>query len=153
MIDYEKRFIELTKGVSRCIPDLSEEFPNATGFEKAVIAMRQKGWTYGEIQKALGMPSKKNIREALLKWSPDLIDNSKKKNITVSNIEAELYNILCHINKEDFVIEDESWKFFIKDKKVTYVDSWGDEGLFKDFDTSTQSQLLNQIKEQIYEES
>ena len=43
MVDYEKRFIELTKGVSRCIPDLSEEFPNATGFEKAVVAMRQKG--------------------------------------------------------------------------------------------------------------
>ena len=43
MIDYEKKYLELTQGVTKCIEDISNEFPNATGFEKAVIAMRRKG--------------------------------------------------------------------------------------------------------------
>ena len=151
MVDYEKRFIELTKGISKCIPDVSEEFPDASPFEKSVIALRRQGWTYGDIQKKLGMPSKKDIRSALLKWSPDLIDNSQKKIILISSYESELYNILHHISKRTFIIEGEEWNFFIENKKVKYIDSWGDDGIFNDLDNATQSQLLNQIKEQINE--
>ena len=43
MLNYEKKYLELTQGVTKCIDDISSEFPKATGFEKAVIAMRRKG--------------------------------------------------------------------------------------------------------------
>ena len=79
MLDYEKKYVDLTSGINKCIPDISKEFPNASGFEKAVISMRRLGWNYGDIQKKLGMPSKKQIRQALLSWCPELIDNSKVK--------------------------------------------------------------------------
>ena len=53
------------------------------------------------------MPSKKMIRNALLKWAPELIDNSKSKIIKISEWESELYNILAHTNKTSFEFEDE----------------------------------------------
>ena len=43
MVDYEKKYLELTRGILKCIPDVSEEFPNANGFEKAIISMRKLG--------------------------------------------------------------------------------------------------------------
>ena len=43
MLDYDKKYLELTQGVTKCIDDISDEFPEATGFEKAVIALRRKG--------------------------------------------------------------------------------------------------------------
>lgn len=43
MIDYEKKYVDLTSGLNKCIPDISNEFLNANGFEKAVIAMRRLG--------------------------------------------------------------------------------------------------------------
>lgn len=43
MLDYERKYLDLTSGLNKCIPDISQEFPNANGFEKSVIAMRQKG--------------------------------------------------------------------------------------------------------------
>ena len=151
MLDYEKKYLELTQGVTKCIDDVSNEFIEATGFEKAVIAMRRLGWSYADIQKKLGMPSKKDIRSALLKWSPELIDNSKKKIISISSYESELYNLIKGLNQSKFIIEDEEWLFFIKDNKLKYIDSWGDEDFFSGLDNSIQSQLLNQIKDQINE--
>lgn len=43
MLDYEKKYVDLTSGLNKCIPDISDQFPDASGFEKSVIAMRQKG--------------------------------------------------------------------------------------------------------------
>lgn len=43
MLDYEKKYLELTRGITKCINDISDEFPKANGFEKAIIAMRRNG--------------------------------------------------------------------------------------------------------------
>jgi hypothetical protein len=43
MVDYEKKYLDLTTGFMKCIEDISDEFPKATGFDKAVIALRRKG--------------------------------------------------------------------------------------------------------------
>lgn len=43
MPDYEKRYLQLTEGFTKCIDDISDEFPEATAFEKAVIALRRNG--------------------------------------------------------------------------------------------------------------
>lgn len=149
MLDYEKKYVDLTSGLNKCIPDISDQFPDASGFEKSVIAMRQKGWTYEEIQKKLGMPSKKSIRQALLKWAPDLIDNSLQKVIKISQWESELYDILVHTNRTSFEIEDEDWIFEIIDHKIHYEEPWGSEGLFHDLNDIMKQQILISIKNQL----
>lgn len=147
MLDYEKKYLQLTQLFG--VKDISDEFPNANGFEKSVIAMRQNGWTYEEIQKKLGMPSKKSIRNVLLKWSPDLIDNSLKKKIEVSQWEAELYDILSHTNRTTFEFEGEDWVFEIIDHKINYEDAWGTTGLFHDLNDIMKQQILISIKNQL----
>jgi hypothetical protein len=111
--------------------------------------MRQKGWTYEEIQKKLGMPSKKSIRQALLKWAPDLIDNSLQKVIKVSQWESELYDILRRTSRTTFEFEGEDWVFEIVDHKITYEDAWGITGLFHDLNDIMKQQILIAIKEQL----
>lgn len=149
MVDYEKKYLELTRGILKCIPDVSEEFPNANGFEKAIISMRKLGWSYGDIQLKLGMPSKKQIRTVLLKWAPELIDNSKKKVIEISEYESELYNIIKSKGSSVFEIEGEEWKFFLRQNELWCIDSWDEEFKFSNYNTITQAQILNQIKEQL----
>ena len=149
MLDYEKKYVDLTSGINKCIPDISQQFPNADGFEKSVIAMRQKGWSYGEIQNKLGMPSKKSIRQALLKWAPHLIDNSIKKVIDISEWESTLYNILSHSDRTIFEFEGDDWEFKIIDHKINYEDPYGYKGLFHDLNDIMKQQILIAIKNQI----
>lgn len=149
MLDYEKKYLDLTSGLNKCIPDISNQFPDANGFEKAVIAMRQQKWSYEQIQKKLGMPSKKSIRQALLKWVPELIDNSIQKTTKVSQWEAELYDILSHTNQTTFEFEGEDWVFEIVDHKINFEDSWGYHGLFHDLNDIMKQQILIAIKEQL----
>ena len=149
MLDYEKKYLDLTSGLNQCIPDVSSDFPDADGFEKAVISMRKLGWNYGNIQKVLGMPSKKSIRNVLLKWCPELIDNSKKKIVTVSSNESELYNILAHTDKIDFEIEGEDCKFYIENHKIIFEDWDGFKMEYSKLDPVSQTQFLIQIKEQL----
>lgn len=41
--------------------------------EEKIISLRKEGYTYKGIQLKLGNPSKKYIREVLLKYSPELV--------------------------------------------------------------------------------
>lgn len=43
MIDYEKKYREYTSGILKCIPDVSQEYPDCNGFEKSIISMRKQG--------------------------------------------------------------------------------------------------------------
>lgn len=148
MLDYEKKYLQLTQMFG--VKDISDEFPNANGFEKSVIALRRNGWNYGDIQQKLGMPPKKQIRAALLKWAPELIDNSKTKIITVSTPESELYNIIKSHNNEIFDMWGDKWNLFIQDNKLLYTDKTG-TWEFSDWDENTQSQILDEIKNQLNE--
>lgn len=148
MIDYEKKYLQLTQLFG--VKDISNEFPEANGFEKSVISLRRNGWNYGDIQQKLGMPPKKQIRAALLKWAPELIDNSKTKIITVSIPESELYNIIKSHNNEIFDIWGEKWTLFIQNNKLFYTDKTG-TWEFSDWDENTQAQILYEIKNQLNE--
>lgn len=150
-MDYEKKYVELTQGFMKCIDDISEEFPDATGFEKIIIGLRRKGWNYGDIQCKLGMPPKKEIRAVLLKWAPELIDNSKTKVVKIPATVSELYNIIRKHNNEVFDIWTEKWTFYIKDHKLYYKDEREKEWEFEDWDINSQFQIIEQIKEQINE--
>lgn len=54
--------------------DLISSYKDASDFEKAILALRNNSYSYAEIQRALGNPSKKMIRQILLKYDPELID-------------------------------------------------------------------------------
>jgi len=54
--------------------DLVSQYKDASELEKAILALRNNSYSYGEIQRALGNPSKKTIRQILLKYDPELID-------------------------------------------------------------------------------
>lgn len=148
-MDYEKKYKEITIGLLKCTDNIDNEYPDCNGFEKSVISLRRNGWTYDAIQKKLGMPSKKEISSALKKWAPELIDNSKKKYISVSKWESELYNILSHTDRVDYEIEDEDSKFFIRDHKIIYVDWSGEEIEFNKLNDVMQQQFLIAIKQQL----
>ena len=42
MLDYEKKYQQLTSGLN-LISDVSQEYPDCNGFEKSIISMRQEG--------------------------------------------------------------------------------------------------------------
>lgn len=56
------------------ILQLKEQYPEIDDFKAAVILLRRQKFSYGSIQKQLGNPSKKVIREILLRYEPQLID-------------------------------------------------------------------------------
>lgn len=148
-MDYEKKYKEITEGFFSCVEDVSDLYPDCDYFEKCVLAFRKANWTFGNIQKALGMPSKKSISAVLKKWDPDLTDNSKKKVILVSKCESELYNLVR--TPRDFIIDDEKWTFFINDAhEIVYING-SDINKYRDWDETIQYQILNQIKQQINE--
>lgn len=125
------------------LKDISNDFPECTDFEKIIILLRQNGWTYGDIQKNLGMPPKKEIRNVLLKWAPELIDNSKTKIVKLSTPYSEIYNILSHTDKKIWCVFGENVELYIKDNKIYY------DGDLLDYYTEVEhSQILNEIKDE-----
>ena len=144
-MDYEKKYIDLTSGLNKCIPDISDEFPNANGFEKAVTAMRQRGWTYTEIQKKLGMPSKKDIRNALLNTNPDLIDNSQKK-VIYNNLKSRLAGILNTCKQWEFDLDELGLSQFEDiNGELWITDEFGDRYKFDGLDERTKKSILINI--------
>jgi hypothetical protein len=83
-----------------------------------------------------------------LKWAPELIDNSKTKVIKISTFESELYNIIKSHNNEVFEVWGEPWTFFIDNNELMYRDGDG-VWKFSDWDDISQSQILNEVKEQL----
>lgn len=148
-MDYKKKYEEMTSGFYKCIEDISIQYPECNDFEKCVIALRSNGWTYGNIQKKLGMPAKKEISAVLNKWAPELIDNSKKREIKISNWESETYNIIKNHQNLKINLEDEDYIFYIKDNKLYYEDWCATDNLFSDLNEIMQQQFLIAIKDQI----
>lgn len=152
-MDWSSKYKQITSGFYKCAEDVSNEYPDCGDFEKCVIALRLNGWTYGNIQKKLGMPPKKLISAVLNKWAPQLVDNAKSKEVKVSMTEAELYNIVkSKPNQELKVsIEDEDYIFYIANKKLFFEDWSASDNPFSSLDDITKQQFLIAIKEQVNE--
>lgn len=145
-MDYTKKYNELTSGLLQCFEDISEKYPNANAFEKCVIGLRTKGWTYGQIQSKLGMPAKKQLRAVLLKWAPDLIDNSVEKVIRIHETESNLYRILSRTTQTEFEDENSWVSLWIENNEIKYEDETGDSGIYHDLDERTQKEYLLLVK-------
>lgn len=130
--------------------DLISQYKDASDLEKAILALRNNSYSYAEIQKALGNPSKKFIRQVLLKYDPELIDIdtnfhklAKQKKISIE--EGEFRYRLIQTNIWKWNLQGEDYEFFIKDNELFMKDSFGDEDKFSDWDESTQKQFLNEL--------
>lgn len=138
--------------------DLISQYKDATDLEKAILALRNNSYSYAEIQKALGNPSKKFIRQVLLKYDPELINIdtnfhklAKQKKISIEEGEFRYRLIQTNIWKWD--LQGEEYEFSIKDNELFMKDSFGDEDKFSDWDESTQKQFLNELLKKINNET
>ena len=150
-MDWKKKYNELVSGFYKCCDDISEKYPECNDFEKCVISLRLKSWTYGNIQKKLGMPPKKEISIVLNKWAPETVDNSKKKESKLSKWESELYNIVNKHNPLEVEFEEESYLFYIQNNTLRYKEEDGTITAFRDINEIMQQQFLIAIKEQTNE--
>ena len=141
-MDFEKKYKQLISFFH--LDDVSDKYPTAGWFEKSIIALRLKGCSYGDIQRHLGMPPKKLIREVLTMWAPELIDNSVPKKLKCTPIYSELYNILCKTGRTAWNVFGESVKCYIEDHKIYY-----DGDPFQYWSSTEQEQILNEIKRQL----
>lgn len=134
--------------------DIIIQYKDASDLEKAILALRNNSYSYAEIQKALGNPSKKFIRQVLLKYDPELIDIdtnfhklAKQKRISIE--EGEFRYRLIQTNIWKWNLQGEDYEFYIKDNELFMKDSFGNEDKFSDWDESTQKQFLNELLRRI----
>ena len=136
--------------------DIIIQYKDASDLEKAILALRNNSYSYAEIQKALGNPSKKFIRQVLLKYDPELIDIdtnfhklAKQKRISIE--EGEFRYRLIQTNIWKWNLQGEDYEFYIKDNELFMKESFGNEDKFSDWDESTQKQFLNELLRRINE--
>ena len=136
--------------------DIISQYKDASDLEKAILALRNNSYSYAEIQKALGNPSKKFIRQVLLKYDPELIDIdtnfhklAKQKRTSIE--EGEFRYRLIQTNIWKWNLQGEDYEFYIKDNELFMKDSFGNEDKFSDWDESTQKQFLNELLRRINE--
>ena len=148
-MDFDKKLLELQKNY----PDLSSKYPDANSFELCIITLRDSKKSYGEIQKVLGNPSKKEIRRILKQFAPDLIEQELVcKNISEYTIEeGEFRYLLIKNRKWNYVLQDENFKFRIDNNHLMIIDDSGFIMRFSDLDIALRNQLLNELKDQLDE--
>lgn len=138
--------------------EILDKYPEATDFDKCVIALRANKYTYGQISSKLGSPSKKAIRESLLKFTPELIEEDcnrqkLKAKERASKEEFILMNLLRqHPEIESFYMGHRilgNWRFVITEGRLYYIEDNNEVGAFGDYDYVCQYQFLNIIKDQI----
>lgn len=142
--------------ILKAYKDIISQYKDASDLEKAILALRNNSYSYAEIQKSLGNPSKKFIRQVLLKYDPELIDIdtnfhklAKQKRISIE--EGEFRYRLIQTNIWKWNLQGEDYEFYIKDNKLFMKDSFGNEDKFSDWDESTQKQFLNELLRRINE--
>ena len=143
-MDYKKKYKELLN--TTIITDLSllDKLNIQDDFDKCVVLLRLIGCTYKQIQLQLGNPSKDTIRTILLKYCPDYIDNSIKKENKYSEFYCELYNILSHTDKKIWEVFGDDVECYIDDHNIYY-----DGDLLNTYTSVEQAQILNEIKNQL----
>lgn len=152
-MNWDKKYRDITEGWLKCADDISADYPDCDSFEKCILALRLKGWTYADIQKKLGMPPKKLISQVLKKWNPEIIDNASSKTSKVGLIESEIYNLVRKQENGIFKVlfEDDDYEFYIKDKTLYFKDCLAPDNLFSELNEFMQNQIWREIKENVNE--
>ena len=158
---YAKFLDRIKSEFKDCNPSPAEilsKYSNATDFDKCIILLRSYKLTYGQISSKLGSPSKKSIRESLLKWAPELIEedcNRQKLQAKdrPSKEEFILMNLLRkYPEKNKFYMGHPilgNWRMVIVEGRLYYVEDDNDCTAFGSFDPVCQYQFLEIIKSQL----
>lgn len=129
--------------------DKSFDLLDVTDDEKCVLILRWNKCPYGTIQQYLGNPSKKWIRQVLLTYAPSLIEEDcnyhKLKKITVKPSLEEI--IIRRLIKDTGNYDYGDYIFSIKDGVLYLQTSMGDSP-FSDWDSTTRTQIANEICDQ-----
>ena len=138
--------------------EILSKYSQATDFDKCIILLRSYKWTYGQISSKLGSPSKKAIRESLLKWAPELIEEDcnrqkLKAKERASKEEFILMSLLKkYPEKNKFYMGHPllgNWKFIIVEGRLYYIEEDNSVWAFGDYDFICQNQFLEIIKSQL----
>lgn len=140
--------------------EILNKYSDASDFDKCVILLRSYKYTYGQISSKLGSPSKKSIRESLLKYAPELIEEDcnrqkLKPKERASKEEFILINLIRkHPEIESYYMGHPilgSWKFVTVEGRLYYIEDNGEVSPFGDWDFVCQTQFLQIIKDQLNE--
>ncbi len=123
-----------------------EGYDECTDFAKCVIILKKNGCTYKQIQKWLGNPSKDLIRDVIVRFIPETLqdDNNKNKLKSEQNpIEKRLIGILNTIENRLYDLDEfgltkfwivEGELYFMPEDKICYR--------FISWDKRTQESIL-----------
>lgn len=140
--------------------DILNKYENASDFDKCVILLRSYKFTYGQISAKIGSPSKKTIRESLLKHAPELIEEDCNRNKLqakerASKEEFILINLIRkHPEVKSYYMGHPilgNWKFITVEGRLYYIEDSGETSPFGDWDFICQTQFLQIIKDQLNE--
>ena len=135
-------------------------YPEATDFDKCIILLRSMKLTYGQISSKMGSPSKKAIRESLLKFTPELIEEDcNKQKLKAKDKASKEEFILINLIRKHPEIESYymghpilgNWKFVTVEGRLYYIENDQSVNAFGDFDHICQYQFLEIIKNQLNE--
>ena len=145
-----ERILEEIKKAFKNSNEISQMYNSANEFELSVLILRSNKCDYGQIQNWLGSPSKKKIREVLLKYNSNLIDldcNRKKLKQIKEKASPFEFQAIINLNKNHIKMIDlngwYTWKV-IKGRLFLY-DINNIELKMGDFDETTQQQILNTV--------
>lgn len=140
--------------------EILSKYTDASDFDKCVILLRSYKCTYSQISSKLGSPSKKSIRESLLKYAPELIEEDcnrqkLKPKERASKEEFILINLIRKHPEIEFYYMGHpilgNWKFVTVEGRLYYIEDNGEVSPFGDWDFVCQTQFLQIIKDQLNE--
>lgn len=126
-----------------------ENFDNCTDFEKCIILLKKNNCTYKQIQKWLGNPSKDIIKEIILKYIPETLnnDNNKNKLQTQQHINEKRLIGLLNTQESRFYDLDEFGKtnFYIVEGRLFFIGDDQQCYKFIDWDERTQLSIIYNV--------
>ena len=122
------------------------EFPEATPLEKCILLMKENNCSYKVIMSKLGNPSKKIIRDTILKYKPELLEQTNVPVKSEITNEKRLIGLLKKFNKYQFDLDEfDLCDFKIENNCVTFNTEYNDFYIYKDLDERTQLSILYNV--------
>lgn len=86
--------------------EYKSQFPGITDLEIAILQLKKEGNTYNQIQSLTGNPSKKIIRETLLKYSPNLLNNLPQPKTNNVTPKKRIIGLIKKFNRYNFNLDE-----------------------------------------------
>lgn len=126
-----------------------EGYDECTDFDKCVILLKKNNCTYKQIQKWLGNPSKEIIKEVILKYVPETLNNDNNKNKLQSTqylIEKRLIGLLKTTDIRLYDLDEfGNTSFWLVEGRLFFVSEDHKCYKFISWDERTQTSILQNV--------